>query len=102
MLLQRKLNDGKERTHDTFFAGLFGGYLVFGERNAINEQVRLFSIVAAPHRCLQLFWGLMRAHPPFSAFFPADRAVRLFPRGGLVYTPRVPVNGQCYSKTRSP
>ena len=42
MLLQRKLNGGKERTHDTFFAGLFGGYLVFGERNSINEQVCLF------------------------------------------------------------
>jgi peroxisomal membrane protein 4 len=42
VLLQRKLNGGKERTQDTFFAGLFGGYLVFGERNAINEQIVLY------------------------------------------------------------
>jgi len=42
LLLQRKLNGGKERTQDTFFAGLFGGYLVFGERNAINEQIVLY------------------------------------------------------------
>jgi hypothetical protein len=49
VLLQRKLNGGKERTQDTFFAGLFGGYLVFGERNAINEQVRLFSLTQRDH-----------------------------------------------------
>jgi hypothetical protein len=40
LLIQRKVNGGKARPHDTFFAGLLGGYLVFGERNAINEQVR--------------------------------------------------------------
>jgi peroxisomal membrane protein 4 len=40
MLLQRKANSGKERTADAFISGLIGGYLVFGERNAINEQVR--------------------------------------------------------------
>lgn len=39
LLFQRKLNGGKERPHDSFFAGLLGGYVVFGERNAINEQV---------------------------------------------------------------
>lgn len=39
LLLQRKLNGEKGRPHDSFFAGLLGGYLVFGERNAINEQV---------------------------------------------------------------
>jgi hypothetical protein len=41
LLVQQKLNGGKARRHDTFFAGLLGGYLVFGERNAINEQVCL-------------------------------------------------------------
>jgi peroxisomal membrane protein 4 len=39
MLIQRKLNNGKSRKLDTFFSGLIGGYLVFGDRNAINEQV---------------------------------------------------------------
>lgn len=40
LLLQRKTNAGKERSLDTFVAGLLGGYLVFGTRTAINEQVR--------------------------------------------------------------
>lgn len=45
LLLQKKLNGGKERDTDTFIAGLIGGYFVFGERNAVNEQVcRLASI----------------------------------------------------------
>ncbi|TFY82067.1 hypothetical protein EWM64_g1947 [Hericium alpestre] len=42
LLLQKKLNGGKERPYDTFFAGLLGGYIVFGERNAINEQIVLY------------------------------------------------------------
>jgi len=42
LLLQRKLNGGKGRPHDSFFAGLLGGYFVFGERNAINEQIVLY------------------------------------------------------------
>ena len=40
LLIQKKANGGKERSFDTFFAGLVGGYVVFGDRNAINEQVR--------------------------------------------------------------
>lgn len=39
LLMQKKFNGGKERTTDTFIAGLIGGYIVFGDRNAINEQV---------------------------------------------------------------
>jgi hypothetical protein len=41
LLLQRKLagGGGKERSGDTFWAGLVGGWYVFGERNAVNEQV---------------------------------------------------------------
>jgi len=42
LLFQRKANGGKQRRHDTFFAGLLGGYLVFGDRNAINEQIVLY------------------------------------------------------------
>jgi len=42
LLFQRKANGGKPRRHDTFFAGLLGGYLVFGDRNAINEQIVLY------------------------------------------------------------
>lgn len=40
LLVQKKMNGGKARSHDTFFAGLLGGYVVFGDRTAINEQVR--------------------------------------------------------------
>lgn len=40
LLIQKKANNGKPRSSDTFIAGLLGGYLVFGERNAVNEQVR--------------------------------------------------------------
>lgn len=41
LLLQRKgANGGKERSWDTFVAGLVGGWFVFGNRNAVNEQVR--------------------------------------------------------------
>ena len=43
LLVQKKVNGGKERSFDTFFAGLVGGYIVFGERSAVNEQVRLHS-----------------------------------------------------------
>jgi peroxisomal membrane protein 4 len=39
LLLQKKISSGKERNIDTFLAGLIGGYIVFGERNAVNEQV---------------------------------------------------------------
>jgi len=39
LLIQKKLNSGKERDSDTFIAGLLGGYVVFGDRNAVNEQV---------------------------------------------------------------
>jgi hypothetical protein len=48
LILQRKINGGKGRPHDTFFAGLLGGYLVFGERNAINEQVRTIIVTVTP------------------------------------------------------
>jgi len=43
LLIQKKANGGKERNADTFIAGLLGGYLVFGDRTAVNEQVRLDS-----------------------------------------------------------
>jgi hypothetical protein len=39
LLVQRSLNGGKERSADTFFAGLLGGWVVFSDRNPINEQV---------------------------------------------------------------
>lgn len=41
MLLQKRVNLGIPRTLDTFIAGLVGGYVVFGERTPVNEQVCL-------------------------------------------------------------
>jgi peroxisomal membrane protein 4 len=42
LLVQKKANGGKERKLDAFMAGLIGGYVVFGDRTAINEQVCYF------------------------------------------------------------
>lgn len=39
LLLQKWMAGGKEKKADTFFAGLIGGWFVFSERNAVNEQV---------------------------------------------------------------
>ncbi|PLW09695.1 hypothetical protein PCANC_20202 [Puccinia coronata f. sp. avenae] len=62
LLLQRKMNSGKERSADTFLAGVIGGWLVFGERNAINEQIVLYCV----SRVVSSF--LPRASPPPAAF----------------------------------
>lgn len=48
MIAQRKMHGGKSQSADTFFAGLVGGYTVFGDRTAINEQVRLINIKLLP------------------------------------------------------
>ncbi|KAF8203253.1 Tim17/Tim22/Tim23/Pmp24 family-domain-containing protein [Pholiota molesta] len=44
LLIQKKLNNGKERDSDTFIAGLIGGYFVFSDRNAVNEQIVLYVV----------------------------------------------------------
>jgi len=44
LLIQKKANAGKPRSSDTFIAGLLGGYFVFGERNAVNEQIVLYVV----------------------------------------------------------
>ncbi|KAF8078343.1 Tim17/Tim22/Tim23/Pmp24 family-domain-containing protein [Lyophyllum atratum] len=44
LLIQKKANGGKERSIDTFIAGLLGGYVVFGDRNAVNEQIVLYVV----------------------------------------------------------
>ncbi|KAL1411578.1 hypothetical protein Q8F55_002542 [Vanrija albida] len=42
LLVQKKMNGGKERDLDTFIAGGLGGWWVFGERTPINEQIVLY------------------------------------------------------------
>jgi len=45
LLLQRRLaHRGKEGRADTFWAGLVGGWMVFGNRNAVNEQIVLYVV----------------------------------------------------------
>lgn len=39
MISFRRTNAGKERSLDSFVAGLVGGWVVFGERTPVNEQV---------------------------------------------------------------
>lgn len=39
VIVQRRMHGGKPGNFDTFFAGLIGGYAVFGERTPVNEQV---------------------------------------------------------------
>ena len=40
MIVMRRTNSGKERSLDSFVAGVVGGWIVFGERTTVNEQVR--------------------------------------------------------------
>jgi len=42
LLIQRRLSRGKENGSHAFLAGLLGGYIVFGDRNAVNEQIVLY------------------------------------------------------------
>ncbi|KAJ3220701.1 Peroxisomal membrane protein 4 [Chytriomyces hyalinus] len=41
MVVQRRVK-GKEDGFDSFFAGLVGGYFVFGEDNNINQQINMY------------------------------------------------------------
>ncbi|EIM92783.1 peroxisomal membrane protein 4 [Stereum hirsutum FP-91666 SS1] len=83
LLLQKKANGGKERKYDTFIAGLLGGYIVFGERNAINEQIVLYvcsRVVAsfipratAPYSSSSI--SGVKPIPPDSRYFTAFAAI---------------------------
>lgn len=39
LLLQKRMNGGKERDLDSLIAGGLGGWWVFGERNAVSESL---------------------------------------------------------------
>ncbi|THH32343.1 hypothetical protein EUX98_g1847 [Antrodiella citrinella] len=85
MLLQKKANGGKERSIDTFAAGLIGGYVVFGERSAINEQIVLYvcsRVVASfiprassPYAMSSTATSSVRPVPPDSKYFSVFAAV---------------------------
>ncbi|KAK4048386.1 hypothetical protein OIO90_005856 [Microbotryomycetes sp. JL221] len=88
LLFQKTLANGKQRAADTFFAGLVGGWFVFGDRNAVNEQIVLYVV----SRVLTSF--LPRATPPAPA--SASSTARLSPSG----VPPPP--GAPYPKSRPP
>ncbi|KAI0322268.1 peroxisomal membrane protein 4 [Amylostereum chailletii] len=73
LLIQKRLNAGKERVADTFIAGLLGGYIVFGERNAINEQIVLYIC----SRVVASF--IPRAGSPYSLSTPSPSTVKPVP-----------------------
>ncbi|GAA6063947.1 hypothetical protein JCM10212_002145 [Sporobolomyces blumeae] len=66
LLVQKTLAGGKQRSLDTFFAGLVGGWCVFGERNAVNEQIVLYVV----SRVITSF--LPRSGPPAPPAPPAS------------------------------
>ncbi|KAI9282557.1 peroxisomal membrane protein 4 [Sporodiniella umbellata] len=79
MIVQRKVNGGKEANLHPFIAGIVGGYFVFGENNGINQQIILYlfsrvvlaivkvpvkrEIIDAPEHTFPVFaavvWGLV-------------------------------------------
>ncbi|KAI8995358.1 peroxisomal membrane protein 4 [Trametes punicea] len=73
LLVQKKINGGKERSFDTFIAGLIGGYVVFGDRNAVNEQIVLYVC----SRVVASF--LARAKSPYNMSSTASSGVRPLP-----------------------
>ncbi|KAI0670146.1 peroxisomal membrane protein 4 [Trametes maxima] len=73
VLIQKKVNGGKERGSDSFIAGLIGGYVVFGERNAVNEQIVLYIC----SRVVASF--LSRAKSPYSSSSSTSSGVRPLP-----------------------
>ncbi|KAF9036484.1 peroxisomal membrane protein 4 [Hymenopellis radicata] len=84
LLLQRKVNGGKERSADTFIAGLLGGYLVFGERTAVNEQIVLYVVSrvvasfiprASGSHPSSTSSGIVKPLPPDSRYFTVFAAL---------------------------
>jgi len=82
MLIQRKANDGNKRKFDTFIAGLIGGYVVFGDRTSINEQIVLYvcsrvvaSFIPRASSPQSVSAAPVRPVPPDSRYFSIFAAV---------------------------
>ncbi|KAI5481273.1 peroxisomal protein [Pseudohyphozyma bogoriensis] len=86
LLAQKTMSGGKEHRADTFWAGLLGGWIVFGERNAVNEQIVLYVLSRVVTSILP------RAGPAVDPT-PLQPA----PSGGLPHPPGAP-----YRKPRAP
>ncbi|GAA6020900.1 hypothetical protein JCM10207_003182 [Rhodosporidiobolus poonsookiae] len=93
LLVQKSLAGGKARKLDPFFAGLVGGWAVFGDRNAVNEQIVLYVV----SRVVTSF--LPRAGPPAppSAGVPPPSAADGFPHPpGYPYPKSRPPNSKVF------
>jgi len=82
LLVQKKANGGKERSFDTFFAGLVAGYTIFGDRSAVNEQVVLYicsrviaSFIPRATTKPQSPTGVVKPIPPDSRYFSIFSAI---------------------------
>ncbi|KAH9937435.1 peroxisomal membrane protein 4 [Fomitopsis serialis] len=73
LLIQKRLNGGVHRSADTFIAGLIGGYTVFGDRNAVNEQIVLYVC----SRVVASF--IPRANSPYSMKSASSTSVKPVP-----------------------
>ncbi|UZJ55812.1 hypothetical protein CBS101457_005132 [Exobasidium rhododendri] len=69
-ILMRRSNGGKEGSADSFLAGCLAGWYVFGERNAVNEQIVLYCIA----RCVSALLPResVPANYPHSKPIPTD------------------------------
>ncbi|GMK53914.1 hypothetical protein CspeluHIS016_0105000 [Cutaneotrichosporon spelunceum] len=71
LLVQKKLNGGKERDLDTFVAGGIGGYTVFGDRTPINEQIVLYIMSRAILSLIPRLYN-NSPNPPKTPWQPLD------------------------------
>lgn len=86
LLLQKKANGGKERSADTFIAGLLGGYVVFGNRTAVNEQ--------ASYICSLRSRPLLTSFRSYSMLYPASWPHSFHERVPRIHLRRYPLQGQ--------
>ncbi|PWN31917.1 peroxisomal membrane protein 4 [Meira miltonrushii] len=67
-ILMRNTNSAKkELPHESFLAGCVAGYVVFGDRNPVNEQIVLYCIA----RCV----ASLLPREPVSADYPASKVI---------------------------
>ncbi|PWN28571.1 peroxisomal membrane protein 4 [Jaminaea rosea] len=65
-IVLRRTNGGKARSMDSFIAGIVGGWVVFGERTAVNEQIVLYSCA----RCVSSLLPRAEVRPDYPAQKP--------------------------------
>ncbi|PWN94774.1 hypothetical protein FA09DRAFT_332684 [Tilletiopsis washingtonensis] len=66
-ILLRRTRGGKPKGGDAFLAGVVGGYAVFGERNAVNEQIVLYCVA----RCV----SALLPRQQVASNWPSDRPI---------------------------